>query len=254
MVAADAVVPAAVPAYASGFADHYDEWFAKPAAAAVELLAGLAGPGPVLELGIGTGRVAVPLSERGVAVQGIDCSPEMVAALRHKPGGRDIPVAMGDFADVAVPGVFSLIYVASGTFFELTSQDDQLRCLRNAARHLAPGGVVVLDAFLPEALCQLAAAGDRAVPTAGDDPVRCTRTLDRANQRYHSRYTVSTPGGVQSVDVSFRYAGMGELDLMARLAGLRLRDRWGGWGGGPVVDSSVFHVSCYEVDPGRTHG
>jgi len=245
MVTADAPVPA----YASGFADHYDEWFAKPADSAVRRLAELAGAGPVLELGIGTGRVAVPLRERGVAVHGIDCSTEMVANLRRKPGGRDIPVTMGDFANVAVAGEFSVIYVASGTFFELTSQQAQLRCLNNAARHLRPDGVVVLDAFLPEALCQLAATGERAVRSANGDPVSCTRTLDRAAQRYHSRYTVTTPEGNRHVDVTFRYAGMGELDLMARLAGLRLRDRWGDWAGGPVRDSSIYHVSCYENDP-----
>jgi SAM-dependent methyltransferase len=243
-----------VPAYASGFADRYDDWFAKPAASAVRMLAGLAGAGPVLELGIGTGRVAVPLRERGVAVHGIDCSEQMVASMRRKPGGRDIPVTMGDFADVAVSGEFSVIYLASGTFFELTSQQDQLRCLRNAAGRLRPGGVVVLDAFFPEALCQLAAEGERTVPTSGVDPVRCTRTMDRAAQRYYSRYTVTSVESVTHVEVSFRYAGMGELDLMARLAGLRLRDRWGDWDGGPVQRSSVYHVSCYEIDPAREDG
>ena len=206
-----------VPALASGFDDRYYDWFAKPAGSAVRRLAWLAGAGPVMELGIGTGRVAVPLRECGVAVHGIDCSAQMVASMRRKPGGRDIPVTMGDFADVAVSGEFSVIYLASGTFFELTSQQAQLRCLRNAAGHLRPAGVVVLDAFFPEALAPCwPPKGERTVPASGVDPVRCTRTLDRAAQRYYSSYTV-TFGRERHArrGVVPRYAGMGELDLMA---------------------------------------
>jgi SAM-dependent methyltransferase len=240
-----------VPTYAQGFADHYDDWFAKPAASAVRTLAGLAGPGPVLELGIGTGRVAVPLRELGVDVRGVDCSPEMVAALHRKPGGRDIPVTIGDLAEVPVPGEFSLVYVASGTFFELPTQEAQLRCFHNVARRLAPGGVFVFDAFLPEALCRLAAQGERPVRAANGDPVACTRTLDQATQRYTSRYTVTAAEGEHQVEVTFRYAGMGELDLMARLAGMRRRDRWGGWNGAPLDEASVYHVSSYEIAPER---
>ena len=242
------MVEALVPGYARRYAEEYDGWFAKPADPAVRRLAGLAGAGPVLELGIGTGRVAVPLHELGVPVHGVDCAEEMVARLRQKPGGRDIPVTIGDFADVPVPGPFSLIYVASGTFFELPSQRAQLRCLRNAARRLQPGGLVVIDAFLPEALFQLAARGESTVPAANGDLVMCTRTLAPDQQRYSSHYAVTTGEGVHELDVSFRYAGMGELDLMARLAGLTLRNRWGDWSGGPLDGSSVYHVSCYEID------
>ena len=138
--------------YGDRIADVYDSWYQDPMdpSAAVDFLAELAGDGRALELGIGTGRVALPLAGRGVPVEGIDASEAMVAKLRQKPGGPDIPVALGDFADVAVEGTYQLVYVPFTTFFALVSQAEQIRCLRNVAAHLADGGAFVLDAFVPD--------------------------------------------------------------------------------------------------------
>ena len=236
--------------YAAAFADQYDLWFGAPnnTPRTVRLLAELAGSGPVLELGIGTGRLALPLRERGIEVHGIEAAPEMVRRLREKPGGAEIPVTLGDFADVDVDGQFALVYVAAGTFFELGSQEEQLRCFRGVARRLRPGGRFVLDAFLPEALASLATDPPRTVNRDGAGTVRCERVVCPTQQRYRSHYTMCSGTRVQRLTVEFRYAGMGELDLMARTAGLRLRNRWGDWSGGPLVESSRYHVSCYEAD------
>src|SRR5581483_9804184 len=140
--------------YGERIADVYDEWYAEAAfletEAAVAKLAELAGEGPVLELAVGTGRVALPLAQRGLEVHGIDASEAMVAKLREKPGGDAIPVTIGDFADVAVDGRYALVYVVFNTLFALESQDEQVRCFRNVAARLEPGGAFVVEAFVPE--------------------------------------------------------------------------------------------------------
>lgn len=172
------------PGYAADIPDDYDRWFGKPGitGATVDALAALAGRGPVLELGVGTGRVALPLRARGLAVHGVEGSEAMLRRLRAKPGGEGIPVTVGDFAEVPVDGNFSLVYLAGGTFAELPDQAAQVRCFRNAAARLAPGGLFVLDAHVPEAL---AAAGTEIVAegrtswccaTAGSTPRRSATT------------------------------------------------------------------------------
>jgi SAM-dependent methyltransferase len=235
--------------YRTAFAEHYDTWFGAlgDTADTVELLTTLAGPGPVLELGIGTGRVALPLQARGVRVSGVDASEAMVAQLRAKPGGERITVTIGDFSQVPVQGRFSLIYLAAGTFFELPSQDDQLRCFANVARRLAPGGLFVCDANLPEALFATQSANGQVLATGGEELVVRYRQLDPAAQRYVSHYLVVSDGCTRHMTVSFRYAAPGELDLMAHLAGLRLRERLGSWSGARFTRSSVYHVSVYEL-------
>ena len=235
--------------YSTAFAEHYDTWFGTlgETADTVELLATLAGPGPVLELGIGTGRVALPLHARGVNVCGIDASEAMVAQLRAKPAGKQIAVTIGDFSQVPVTGNFSLIYLAAGTFFELPSQEDQLRCFSNVARRLAPGGVFVFDANLPEVLVATQSANGQVLATKGDELIVRYRQLDPAAQRYVSHYVVVNDGCTRHMRVSFRYAGPGELDLMAHLAGLRLRERLGSWSGTQFTRSSLYHVSVYEL-------
>ncbi|MFC5148702.1 class I SAM-dependent DNA methyltransferase [Streptomyces aureoversilis] len=261
----------------TAFAARYDSWFAASGttAATVAALAGLAeaaGPGPALELGIGTGRIAVPLAARGVEVHGIDASPAMVEQLRAKPGGEHIPVTMGDFstvgagagadsgpdtgagggagADSGLPGTYALVYVVSGTFAELPSQDAQVDCFAGAARRLRRGGLFVLDAHVPEALADDRSTGGQVLPTGNGEVVLRFRETDRAAQRYRSHYVVLDKGagglGMHRTTVSFRYAAPGELDLMARLAGLRLRERWGDWTGAPFTSSSAYHVSVYE--------
>ena len=238
------------PYYAEAFAAHYDDWFPSYVTdSTVERLAALAhaaGPGPILELGCGTGRVALPLALRGLDVHGVEGSREMTERLRAKPGGHDITVTAGDFSDVPAPGgPFSLVYVVNGTFFELPTQRAQARCFANTAARLRPGGLFVLDAHVPEALAAPTAAV-ATLPIPGGVTVRL-RQIDRANQRYTSHYLVVDGEDVHHVPVSFRYASTGELDLMAATAGLRLRERLGTWAGGAYTSASNYHVSVYEL-------
>ncbi|MFD3658821.1 class I SAM-dependent DNA methyltransferase [Streptomyces sp. NPDC058620] len=236
------------PHYASNFAARYDDWFPSPVTdSTVDLLATLAktaGSGPVLELGSGTGRVALPLAGRGLEVHGIEAASQMTEQLRAKSGGHDITVTAGDFSRVPIGGGFSLVYVVGGTFFELVHQEDQTRCFAAAADRLLPGGLFVLDAHVPEALAAQESAL-RAFPIEGGVTVRM-RSVDRASQTYASHYLILDQDGVHHVPVSFRYASVGELDLMASMAGLRLRHRYGGWSGEKFTASSAYHVSVYE--------
>jgi SAM-dependent methyltransferase len=214
--------------------------------AAVGFLAGLAGAGPVLELGIGTGRLALPLAARGLAVHGIDASPAMVARLRAKPGGERIPVTLGDFKDVAADGRFALIFVAFNTFFGLPSQEDQVRCFAAVAEHLTPGGVFVLEAFVPDPT--LFDHGQRVEVTdvEADRVYLAASVHDAVEQRARSMHVVLSADGVRLYPVQVRYAWPSELDLMARLAGLRRRERWGGWSRQAFTARSPAHVSVYE--------
>ncbi|MFJ2439637.1 class I SAM-dependent DNA methyltransferase [Streptomyces sp. NPDC087658] len=234
------------PGYTTEFAEEYDRWFGKPrtTGATVTALAALAGDGPVLELGIGTGRIALPLRERGLPVYGVDSSAKMVRQLRAKPLGSEIPVTEGDFADVPVTGRFTLIYLAGGTFGELRDQESQSRCFVRAAGHLETGGVFVLDGHVPEALA--AATGPDIVSEGDGHLVLCYRRLDPAVQHYRSHYVIHEDGRTRHLRVDFRYAGCGELDLMAQRAGLRLKERWGDWSGAPFTRDSASHVSVYE--------
>jgi SAM-dependent methyltransferase len=213
----------------------------------VDRLAELAGPGPALELGIGTGRVALPLAARGVQVHGIDASAAMVERLRAKPGGEAVPVRLGDFAGVPVEGSYRLVYVVFNTFFSLLTQDDQARCFAEVAGHLAPGGVFVVEVFVPDPAFH---SGGQSVRTRhlGLDLVRLDLTLhDPVTQRVDFQNVLLAEGGVRLLPGSIRYAWPAELDLMARLAGLRLRDRWGGWRRQPFTAStSDLYVSVYE--------
>jgi SAM-dependent methyltransferase len=233
--------------YGDRIAGVYDELYERQldTGAAVEALARLAGSGPVLELAIGTGRIAVPLAQRGIDVRGIDASAEMVARLRAKPGGADIPVTMGDFADVGVEGSFALVYLVFNTIFALLTQDDQVRCFANVAAHLADGGRFVVEAFVPDP--GRWDRGQRTSTTAIEmDRLDIDASRhDAVNQRVDSQHVRVTPGATRMYPVSLRYAYPSELDLMARLAGLELVDRWGGWSGEPFTDASRGHVSVY---------
>lgn len=227
-------------------ADVYDQWFGYFDEAAVDVLEELAGGGRALELGIGTGALALPLAARGVRVEGIDASPEMVAALRAKPGGRDVPVTMGDFADVNVGGEFSLVYVVYNTLFALQTQEEQVRCFRNVAARLAPGGAFVVEAFVPD-LAQLSAGRGVRLLHMTDERVGIrVYEHDPVGQKLRSRHVVFGEGGTRVFPVEVRYAWPSELDLMARLAGLRLRERWGDWRRAPFDAKSEKHVSVYE--------
>jgi len=212
---------------------------------AVEALAELAGTGKALELGIGTGRVALPLAARGVAVHGIDASQAMIDRMRAKPGGTAIPVTLGDFTDVAVDGEYAVIYIVFNTFYGLPTQTAQVACLRNVAARLAPGGVFVFEGFVPDPARFTANQRvqlNRVEPTVLD--LLITRH-DPVEQRVSCQRIVAGPQGMKSFPVEIRYAWPSELDLMAQLAGLRLRERWGDWQRGPYTGSGA-HISIYE--------
>ena len=227
-------------------ADVYDQWFGYFDEAAVDVLEELAGGGRALELGIGTGAVALPLAARGVEVHGIDSSPEMVARLRAKPGGDAIPVTFGDFAEVGVEGEFSLVFVVYNTLFALQTQEEQVRCFRNVAARLRPGGAFVVEAFVPD-LAQLSAGqGVRLLHMTEERVGIRVYQHDPVRQKMKSRQVVFTDGGTRVFPVEVRYAWPPELDLMAQLAGLRLRHRWGGWRREEFTAKSEKHVSVYE--------
>ncbi len=234
--------------YGERIADVYDEWYRRSdSTAEVALLSELAGAGPALELGIGTGRIALPLAARGVEVHGIDASPAMVAQLRAKPGGDTIPVTIGDMADVAVDGTFSLIFVVFNTFFQLYSLDDQKRCFRNVAAHLAPGGRFLVHAFVPDT-SRVEAGEHLSVREAGLERVRLDATVyDRLEQRLDTTQIRITEQGIRLVHAKLRYAFPPELDLMAELAGLTLEARYGSFAKEPFSDASVFAVSVYRA-------
>lgn len=218
--------------------------------AAVALLASLAGRGPALELGIGAGRIALPLAARGIRVDGIDLSRPTVAQLRSKPGGRRIRVVPGDFADVPVPGRYRLIYVVWNTFFNLPSQEAQVRCFENVAAHLTHGGCFVVEAYVPSFFHRLRNAQHVAAEWVEVDQV-CLDVLrhDPARQMIEENHVRLSRSGIAFGPVVQRYAWPSELDLMARLAGLRLRQRWSDWAKGPFSAKSEMHVSVYGLGP-----
>jgi SAM-dependent methyltransferase len=242
--------------YGERIADVYDDWHAaragfdalgtERAVAALTALAAEGGGGRVLELGVGTGRLALPLAAGGLDVSGIDASPAMVAQLRAKPGGDRVPVTIGDFADVAVDGPFSLVFVAFNTFFALHSQDDQVRCMANAAARLSPGGLFVVEAFVPD-LGRFRNGNAVSVVSVDLDRVVLDASVhDPVGQTVEANHVVITGGGTRLQPIRLRYAWPPELDLMARIAGLRLRDRWAGWDRAPFTASAGSAVSVYE--------
>jgi SAM-dependent methyltransferase len=233
--------------YGERIASIYDEWYASFEEAAVTTLSQLAGNGRALELGIGTGRLALPIRAKGVAIEGIDASPAMVAKLQAKQDGAEIPVTLGNFADVAVAGRFSLIFVAFNTFFALLTQEEQVRCFQNVAAHLDEGGVFVVEAFIPDLARYSNGRQTFRTIRVGDDEVHLDATLlDPVNQRLASQHIVLSEQGTRLYPVRLRYAWPAELDLIARLAGLQLRQRWGDWTQGPLTADSGRHVSVYE--------
>ncbi|MCI3226567.1 class I SAM-dependent methyltransferase [Streptomyces sp. NP-1717] len=209
-----------------------------------DLLAGLADGGRALELGIGTGRVALPLAERGVPVHGIDLSRAMVARMRDKPGGDAIGVTIGDFATTRVDGTFSVAYLVFNTIMNLTTQAAQVACFRNVAAHLAPGGSFVIETMLPE--LRKLPAGQDVVPFHVSPTRWSFDVYDVATQEMSSNYVEVFDGRGDYWSVPFRYVWPAELDLMAQLAGMRLRDRWAGWRGEPFTSESERHISVWE--------
>jgi SAM-dependent methyltransferase len=211
----------------------------------VDVLAELAGEGAALELGIGTGRIALPLSERGVRVHGIDLSEAMVARLRAKPGGESIGVTLGDFAATRVDGTFTVAYLVYNTINNLTSQDAQVACFQNVAAHLAVGGHFVIEVGVPD--LRRLPPGQTAVPfTVRHDRLGFDE-YDVVRQGMVSHhYWRTDDGSFDAMSVPFRYVWPSELDLMARLAGMSLRDRWSDWARTPFTAESTSHVSIWQ--------
>lgn len=237
--------------YGDRMADVYDGWHTttlQDTEGTVAFLKDLAGAGPALELAIGTGRIALPLAAGGVEVHGIDASEAMVAKLREKPGGEVIPVTLGDFADVGVDGSYRLAFVVFNTFFALLTQEDQIRCFRNVVDHLTEDGSFVIEAFVPD--MSRFDRGQRT-ETASVDPTTAYTVhsvLDLAAQRVDSLLIETSEEGTKTYPVAVRFAWPSELDLMARLAGMRLRERFEDWHGSPFSSASPRHVSVYELD------
>lgn len=213
----------------------------------VSFLADRAGSGPVLELGIGTGRIALPLSQRGIRVHGIDLSEAMIAQLRAKPGSGDIGVTIGDFATTTVDRTFTLAYLLRNTIENLATQDDQVQCFRNAATQLEPGGCFVIEVEVP-ALQRLPPGETIRAFTITPAHLGFDE-YDTATQGLVSHHYWVEDGQLEVLSAPFRYVWPSELDLMARLAGMTLRERHSGWKHEPFTSDSTTHVSVWQKNP-----
>lgn len=241
--------PVAETHFDQWIAEHYDNlWpelfepaFVEPS---LDVLADLAGSGPALEFGIGTGRIALPLSQRGVPVHGIELSTPMITRLRAQAGASNVGVTLGDFATATVDGTFSLVYLLRNTITNLTSQDEQVECFRNAARHLRPGGVFLIENYVPE-LQRIPPGETTHVFTATPTHVGVGE-YDVVDQIEVSRHWWVIDGELRTFSSPHRYVWPSELDLMARLAGMGLRNRWGGWQREAFDRGSRTHISVWE--------
>ena len=210
----------------------------------VDFLADLAGDGAALELGIGTGRIALPLAQRGIRVHGIDLSEAMIARLRAKPGGEEIGVTIGDFATTRVVGTFSLAYLVFNTIMNLTTQDLQVACFQNVAAHLEPRGCFVIEVGLPD--LQRLPFGETIRPFHVSETRLGFDEYDVVNQGLVSHHYRAVDGKFEKWSIPFRYVWPSELDLMARLAGMTLHERWSGWQREPFTSESTKHVAVWQ--------
>ena len=210
----------------------------------VDFLVDLAGRGRALEFGVGTGRIALPLARQGVSVHGIDVSKAMVARLRAKPGGADIGVTIGDFSATSVDGRFSVAYLVFNTINNLTTQAEQVACFRNAAAHLEPGGCFVIEVGVPR--LQRLPPGETILAFRVSETRWGIDEYDVVTQGLTSHHLKIVDGRAERFSVPFRYVWPAELDLMAQLAGMTLRERWGGWRREPFTSSSGSHISVWE--------
>lgn len=236
---------------------HFDDWIAEHyevlwpelfdpdvVGSTLDVLAELAGAGAALEFGIGTGRIAVPLRRRGVPVHGIELSRAMLRQLDKDPGASDIGVTLGDFATASLDATFTIVYLLRNTITNLTTQDEQVECFRNAARHLGPGGTFVIENYVPE-LRRIPPGETSHVFTATPEHIGVSE-YDMVNQIEISHHWWVVDGQLRTFSSPFRYVWPAELDLMARLAGMTLRERWGGWRREPFTADSRSHVSVWE--------
>jgi SAM-dependent methyltransferase len=234
--------------YGDQIAEIYDEFYADYDPASIDLLAELSGGGPVLELGIGTGRIALPLHEKGVEVLGIDSSEAMVAKLRSKPNGSKIEVLIGSFAEFEMDQRFRLIFVVFNTFFNLQTQVEQVRCFQTIRRHLSPDGVFLMEAFVPDPCRFVDHQTVRAIDLAEEQVRIEVSKIDPIAQQVTSQHTLISKDGIRFQPVRIRYAWPSELDLMAQIAGLSLQQRWSSWSKGEFNKQSWKHISIYGLD------
>jgi SAM-dependent methyltransferase len=214
----------------------------------VDLLASLARGGPALEFAVGTGRVALPLAARGIAVHGIELSPHMAEQLLAKPGADAVPVIVGDMTTTRVPGIFTLAYLVANTIMNVTTQDDQLAAFANAAAHLEPGGCFVVEVLVPQ-LRRVPRGEAGWVFTLDPDHVGIETFDDTAGQIAWSHHWIEDGGRLVRHSAPYRYVWPSELDLMARITGFRLRDRWAGWDQAPFTSDSQSQVAVFEKLP-----
>lgn len=227
-------------------AARYDDYLRGDEAETIDFLARQANGGPVLELAIGTGRIGLPLAQRGLAVSGIELSEDMVAQLRRKPGGSAIPVTIGDFTEVGVDGEYRLIFVVFNTIYNVLTQDAQVRCFENVARHLTDDGVFVIEAEMPsDYVCTRNRQYVDAERVEVDEVMLDVARFDIATQLLDESHIRITEQGITLSPIVTRFIWPSEMDLMARIAGLSLRARYGGWIGEPFGNSSRRHVSVY---------
>lgn len=220
----------------------FDPDFVEPT---VDFLADLARTGAALEFGVGTGRIAVPLCRRGISVHGIELSQAMINQLRTQEGSSSVGVTLGDFATATVDEAFTVVYLLRNTITNLTSQDEQVECFRNAARHLRPSGTFVIENYVPE--LRRIPPGENAHVFAATPMHIGIGEYDMVNQIEISRHWWLVEGELNTFSSPHRYVWPGELDLMARLAGMRLRERWGGWRREPFTADSRIHISVWET-------
>ena len=236
--------------FGEGVAERYDESSPEMFDPAVvepvlDFLVELAGDGAALELGIGTGRIALPLAQRGIHVHGIDLSEAMVAEMRAKPGGEEIEVEIGDFATTTVEGSFTVAYLVFNTINNLTTQDEQVACFENVAAHLEPGGCFVIEVGVPG--LRVIPPGERFHVFDFSESHFGFDEYDVADQGLVSHHFRPVDGRFERSSIPFRYVWPAELDLMARLAGMKLRERWSGWKREPFTSESTKHVSVWEL-------
>jgi len=216
----------------------------------VEFLATVARGGPALEFAVGTGGVALPLASRGVPVHGIELSPHMAEQLEAKPGGDAVPVTIGDMATTRVPGTFTLVYLVANTIMNVTTQDEQVAVFANAAAHLEPGGCFVVEVIVPQ-LRHVPPGAVGRVFTLDADHVGIETFDDLVGQIAWSHHWMEVGGRLVRHSAPYRYVWPSELDLMGRMAGLRLRERWAGWDRAPFTSESVRQVAVFEKGPDR---
>jgi SAM-dependent methyltransferase len=232
--------------YGERIAGVYDQWYSKFDPSAILTLAELAHGGVALELGIGTGRIAIPLLNTGLIVHGIDASESMVARLHAKPGGEKIPVKMGNFAEVSVAGQYSLIYVVFNTFFSLLTQDEQVHCFKNVAKHLASDGVFVIEAFVPDLKRFIGGQEIRLTRIEVNEVQIDVSQIEPDTQVITSQHIVLSEQGTHFYPIKVRYVWPVEMDLMAQLSQLRLKERWSDWDKTLFTAESGKHISVYE--------